>query len=91
MEHAIKIAAAIIDRLPKNTARRRPPRARKAFCIRSASTGALEKATLGFIVRDFTDAGLKEKEALLEGIVKEVMKAYPGSTYGWRSSNSIAT
>jgi tripeptide aminopeptidase len=32
-------------------------------------------------VRDFTDAGLKEKEALLEGIVKEVMLGFPRSTY----------
>ena len=37
MEHAIKIAAAIVDRLPKDTARRKPPKAGKAFCIRSAS------------------------------------------------------
>ena len=36
---------------------------------------------LGFIVRDFAEAGLKEKEALLEGIVKEVIKDYPRSTY----------
>ena len=32
-------------------------------------------------MRDFTEEGLKEKEALLEGIVKEVMKDYPRSTY----------
>jgi tripeptide aminopeptidase len=29
-------------------------------------TGALEKATIGFIVRDFTDQGLQETEALLK-------------------------
>ena len=34
-------------------------------------SGALEKATLSFIVRDFTDEGLKEKEELLENIVEE--------------------
>jgi tripeptide aminopeptidase len=45
-------------------------------------SGALEQTTLGFIVRDFTEAGLKEKEALLERIVKDVMKDYPRST--WR-------
>src|SRR4029078_295284 len=44
-------------------------------------TGALEKATIGFIVRDFTDEGLTKKKALLEAIVKEVMKDYPRSTY----------
>ena len=32
-------------------------------------------------MRDFTDEGLKEKEALLESIVKGVMKGYPRSTY----------
>jgi tripeptide aminopeptidase len=33
------------------------------------------------IVRDFTDSGLKQKEALLESIVQEVMKDFPRSTY----------
>ncbi len=32
-------------------------------------------------MRDFTDEGLREKEALLEGIVKGVMKDFPRSTY----------
>jgi tripeptide aminopeptidase len=41
----------------------------------------MEKAELGFIIRDFVDDGLAAKEALLEGIVKDVMKAYPGSSY----------
>ena len=31
-------------------------------------------------MRDFTDAGLKEKETLLENIVQEVMKDFPHST-----------
>jgi tripeptide aminopeptidase len=44
-------------------------------------SGALEQATVGFIVRDFTDEGLKEKEILLEDIVKTVMKDFPHSTY----------
>jgi tripeptide aminopeptidase len=40
----------------------------------------LETATLGLIVRDFTEEGLREKERLLENIVKEVMADYPRST-----------
>ena len=65
----------------RTPARRKPPRARQGFLHPIGISGALEKATLGFIVRDFTDEGLKEKEALLEGIVKDVMKDYPRSTY----------
>jgi tripeptide aminopeptidase len=82
MEHAIKIAAAIVDRLPKNTCSPETTEGKQGFLHPIGISGALEKATLGLIVRDFTDAGLQEMEALLEGIVKEVMKDYPWST--WR-------
>jgi len=81
MEHAIKIAAAIIDRLPKDTCSPETTEGKQGFLHPIGITGTLEKATVGFIVRDFTDAGLKEKETLLEGIVKAVMKDFPRSTY----------
>jgi len=81
MEHAIKIAAAIIDRLPRGTCSPETTEGKEGFLHPIGISGALEKATIGFIVRDFTDEGLQQKEALLEGIVKEVMKDYPRSTY----------
>jgi tripeptide aminopeptidase len=81
MEHAIKIAAAIVDRLPKDTCSPETTEGKQGFLHPIAISGALEQATLGFIVRDFTDDGLKQKEALLEAIVKDVMKDYPRSTY----------
>jgi len=80
MEHAIKIAAAIVDRLPKNTWAPEVTEGREGFLHPIGISGALERATLGLIVRDFTDDGLKEKEALLESIVKDVMKGYPRSS-----------
>jgi len=82
MEHAIKIAAAIVDRLPKDTCSPETTEGKEGFLHPIGISGALEKATIGFIVRDFTGEGLKEKEALLESIVKGVMKDYPRST--WR-------
>ncbi|WP_407174773.1 peptidase T [Bradyrhizobium sp. STM 3562] len=81
MEHAIKIAAAIIERLPKTTCSPETTEGKEGFLHPIGISGALEQATIGFIVRDFTVAGLKEKEALLERIVKDVMKDYPRSTY----------
>jgi tripeptide aminopeptidase len=81
MEHAIKIAAAIIDRLPKDTCSPETTEGKEGFLHPIGIVGALEKATISFIVRDFTDAGLKQKEALLESTVKEVMKDFPRSTY----------
>ena len=81
MEHAIKIAAAIVDRLPKDTCSPETTEGKQGFLHPIGITGALENATLGFIVRDFTDEGLKEKERLLESIVQAVMKDFPRSSY----------
>jgi tripeptide aminopeptidase len=81
MEHAIKIAAGIVERLPKNTCSPETTEGKEGFLHPIGITGALEKATLSLIVRDFTEQGLQEKEALLEAIVKEVMKGFPRSTY----------
>jgi len=81
MEHAIKIAAAIVDRLPKDTCSPETTEGKEGFLHPIGISGALEQTTLSFIVRDFTEAGLKEKEALLERIVKDVIKDYPRSTY----------
>lgn len=81
MEHAIKIAAAIVERLPKEGCSPETTSGKQGFLHPVGIEGALEQATLSFIVRDFTEEGLKEKEDLLEGIVKDVMKDYPRSTY----------
>jgi tripeptide aminopeptidase len=80
MEHAIKIASAIVARLPKDTCSPETTEGKEGFLHPIGISGALEKATLSFIVRDFSDQGLKEKEHLLEAIVKDVMKDFPHSS-----------
>ncbi|CAL77941.1 Peptidase T (Tripeptide aminopeptidase) (Aminotripeptidase) (Tripeptidase) [Bradyrhizobium sp. ORS 278] len=81
MEHAIKIASAIIDRLPKDTCSPETTEGKEGFLHPVGISGALEEARLDFIVRDFSEQGLRQKEALLEDIVKEVMQDYPRSSY----------
>ncbi|MBP1844057.1 tripeptide aminopeptidase [Rhizobium petrolearium] len=80
MENAIRIAGAIIDRLPKDQAPE-TTRGRDGFIHPTGISGVMEKSNLSFIVRDFTEEGLKTKEALLEKITREVMAGYPGSSY----------
>ncbi len=80
MENAIKIAGAIIDRLPKDIAPE-TTEDKQGFVHPVGITGSMEKASLGFIIRDFDDEGLAAKEAMLEAIVKEVMSGFPGSSY----------
>jgi tripeptide aminopeptidase len=80
IEHAIKIAARIVERLPKDMTPE-TTEGREGFLHPIRIAGALEEATLDYIVRDFTEDGLKEKEALLERTVRDVMKDFPRSTY----------
>ena len=80
MENAIKIAGAVIDRLPKSESPE-TTEGRQGFIHPVGVTGSMEKASLSLIVRDFTEQGLADKEAALEAIVRQVMAGYPGSSY----------
>lgn len=82
MENAIKIAGAIIDRLPKDVAPETTA-GRDGFIHPIGVTGSMERATLGFIVRDFEEGGLAVKEKMLEDIVKGVLADFPGSSYSF--------
>jgi tripeptide aminopeptidase len=81
MEHAIKIAARIVERLPKDACSPETTENREGFLHPTDLSGSLESATLSLIVRDFTESGLQQKEALLETIVKDVMQDFPHSSY----------
>jgi len=80
MENAIKIAGDIVARLPRDMAPE-TTKGRDGFIHPTGVSGVMEKANVSFIIRDFTEEGLKSKEALLENITKQVMENYPGSTY----------
>ncbi|WP_421872970.1 peptidase T [Pararhizobium sp.] len=80
MENAIKIAGAIIDRLPRHVAPETTD-GKDGFVHPTGVTGAMDKATISLIVRDFNDEGLASKEAMIEAIVRDVMPDYPGSSY----------
>jgi tripeptide aminopeptidase len=78
IEHAMKIAAAVIARLPADQAPE-STEGREGFIHPIGMSGALEQASVSFILRDFSEAGLHAKAALLEGVVAEVMRDYPRS------------
>jgi tripeptide aminopeptidase len=80
IENAIKIGSRIVDRLPRDTCSPETTEGRAGFLHPTDLQATLEGATLGFIVRDFTEEGLREKEALLDKITKEVMRDFPHST-----------
>lgn len=80
LENALKIAAEILARLPKDKLSPETTQDKEGFIHPVQMEGIQEKAVLSFIIRDFTVAGLHEKEAFLKGIMEEVLKGYPNSS-----------
>jgi tripeptide aminopeptidase len=78
MEHAVKIAAAIVARLPADAAPE-TTEGRQGFLHVTGIEGALEHAVLKLILRDFTREGLVAKASLLRGIVADVLRDFPRS------------
>ena len=81
MENAIKIAARIVDALPKDTCTPETTEGKEGFLHPVSVTSQLGEAKLQYIIRDFTEEGLREKATLLERTVKDVMRDFPRSTF----------
>lgn len=80
MQHAIKIAAKIIDALPKE----RSPEAtekKEPFMHPVSIKGGLDEVEIGFIIRAFDTPTLHSQEKELEDIVKKVIAGYDKCSY----------
>lgn len=80
MESAIKIASEIVAALPKDKLSPETTDGRDGFIHPVVMEGMVEKATVRFIIRDFTDEKLAEHEDLLRKTMNKVLKKYPNST-----------
>ncbi len=81
MQNAIKIAAEIVDALPKDRLSPETTVNKEGFIHPVGIKGAVEKVELEFIIRDFEDHKLQEYEVELEEIVKSVVAKYEGASY----------
>lgn len=80
MENAIKIAAAIIDRLPRDVSPE-GTEGHDGFVHPTDISGSMDSATIQLIIRDFTEAGLARKHELVEDIARDVLAGFPGSSF----------
>ena len=78
--NALKIAGTVLDALPKNEWSPETTSGREGFVHPVAVNGIAEKATLQFIVRDFTVAGLQQHHDRLKKIAAEVVAGFNGAT-----------
>ena len=83
MVNAIKLAAAFLDALPKHEWAPEVTEGREGFVHPTDIKGGAESATLKFIIRDFDSKKLQAHEERLEGILKEVLSAFPQSSYSF--------
>jgi len=74
---AIKIAAEIIDALPKDALSPETTEDRQGFIHPVRVSGIVEHAEIDFILRDFVTAKLKDHASFLQNILDKVMAKYP--------------
>ncbi len=80
MESAIKIVSEIVAALPKEGLSPETTEGKQGFIHPVVMEGMVEKATIRFIIRDFTDEKLAEHEDLLRKTINKVLQKYPNST-----------
>lgn len=79
--NALKIAGEVLAQLPSKSLSPETTEGREGFIHPIRVEGLAEKCVVEFIIRDFVTAGLKEKEALLENMVQQVLKNHPKAAY----------
>lgn len=77
--NALKIAAEILQKLPKHLSPEHTEH-KNGFIHPVHVSGIAEKATIDFIFRDFDLDVLKQHANTMRGIVDEVLTGYPGAT-----------
>ncbi|MCC6690562.1 MAG: peptidase T [Bacteroidia bacterium] len=84
MQSAIKIAAELIDALPKNQLSPETTEKKEGFIHPTSINGTIEKVEVNFIVRDFTNEGLLKHESFLKEIANSVLKKYAQASYEFK-------
>lgn len=79
MENALKIAAEILNRLPNDALCPEATEGRDGFIHPTGIQGDIGMAQIHFILRDFSEAGLKSHAQFLQRITDEVLAGFPKS------------
>ena len=80
LENALKITADLLAALPKNALSPETTHEKEGFVHPTRMEGNQDKTVLEFIIRDFTEVGLQEKETYLQNQLNTVLTHYSGSS-----------
>jgi tripeptide aminopeptidase len=95
MESALKIAAEIVNTLPKDRLSPETTEGKEGFIHPTDIYGSVEEATIEFIIRDFDTEKLREYGFIIQQISEMVLRKYPHSsatytqTEQYRNMNEI--
>ena len=95
MESALKIAAEIVNTLPKDHLSPETTEGKEGFIHPTDISGSVEEATIEFIIRDFETEKLREYGFIIQQISEMVLRKYPNSsatytqTEQYRNMNEI--
>lgn len=81
MESAIKMASELIDTLPKNTLSPETTEKKEGFIHPISIQGTVEKVTLKFLIRDYSEKGLKDHADFLKEHTQKILKKYSKSSF----------
>jgi tripeptide aminopeptidase len=79
MVNAIKVAAALIDRLPHDTLSPETTGGHEGFVHPYVVQASVERTSVRLLLRDFVTAGLKDKAAMIERLAHDAAAGYPGA------------
>jgi len=80
MVNSIKAAARFLESLPKDSLSPETTEKREGYVHPMAISGNEEKTEIKFLVRDFEEEGIADKEKFLEEKARAAVEAFPGSS-----------
>lgn len=84
MKSAIKIAAELVEKLPKKRLSPETTEKKEGYIHPVSIQGSVEKVTLKFLIRDYSESGLKKHEAFLKKHTREILKKYPKCSFDFQ-------
>ena len=88
MVNAVKLAATFIARLPEDRLSPETTDGYEGYVHPYLLDASVDRTSVKLLIRDFTAAGLEEKEALVEQLAREVVAAHPPASVEIRIAES---
>ncbi|MDI6779698.1 MAG: peptidase T [Bacteroidota bacterium] len=86
--NSIKVAAEIIEKLPKDSLSPETTEKREGYVHPHIINGGVEKTVIKYLIRDFEEKNLKEKEDYIRKLTEEVIVKYPNAKIDFKVDES---